>query len=84
MEISIYTMGIPISPIPIGSNYALPPLAAFFVKATAATALTITGELSEANAILLKSDFSLRSELAEPTEVKTQISQVERKQGKVS
>lgn len=69
-------------PYPIGSNYALPPLAAFFVKATAATALTITGELSEANAILLKSDFSLRSELAEPTEVKTQISQVEKETGK--
>lgn len=69
-------------PYPIGSNYALPPLAAFFVKATAATELTITGELSEANAILLKSDFSLRSELAEPTEVKTQISQVERETGK--
>lgn len=67
---------------PIGSNYALPPLAAFFVKATAATELTITGELSEANAILLKSDFSLRSELAEPTEVKTQISQVEKETGK--
>lgn len=69
-------------PYPIGSNYALPPLAAFFVKATAATALTITGELSAANAILLKSDFSLRSELAEPTEVKTQISQVEKETGK--
>ncbi len=69
-------------PYPIGSNYALPPFAAFFVKATAATALTITGELSEANAILLKSDFSLCSELAEPTEVKTQISQVERETGK--
>lgn len=69
-------------PYPIGSNYALPPFAAFFVKATAATALTITGELSEANAILLKSDFSLRSELAEPTEVKTQISQVEKETGK--
>lgn len=69
-------------PYPIGSNYALPPLAAFFVKATAATELTITGELSAANAILLKSDFSLRSELAEPTEVKTQISQVERETGK--
>lgn len=69
-------------PYPIGSNYALPPLAAFFVKATAATELTITGELSEANVILLKSDFSLRSELAEPTEVKTQISQVERETGK--
>ena len=67
---------------PIGSNYALPPLAAFFVKATAATELTITGELSAANAILLKSDFSLRSELAEPTEVKTQISQVEKETGK--
>ncbi|MFV0581439.1 MAG: T9SS type A sorting domain-containing protein [Parabacteroides gordonii] len=65
-------------PYPIGSNYALPPFAAFFVKATAATELTITGELSEANVILLKSDFSLRSELAEPTEVKTQISQVEK------
>lgn len=69
-------------PYPIGSNYALPPFAAFFVKATAATALTIIGELSAANAILLKSDFSLRSELAEPTEVKTQISQVERETGK--
>lgn len=69
-------------PYPIGSNYALPPLAAFFVKATAATALTIIGELSAANAILLKSDFSLRSELAEPTEVKTQISQVEKETGK--
>ena len=69
-------------PYPIGSNYALPPFAAFFVKATAATELTITGELSAANAILLKSDFSLRSELAEPTEVKTQISQVERETGK--
>lgn len=69
-------------PYPIGSNYALPPFAAFFVKATAATALIITGELSEANAILLKSDFSLRSELAEPAEVKTQISQVERETGK--
>ena len=69
-------------PYPIGSNYALPPLAAFFVKATAATELTITGELSEANVILLKSDFSLRSELAEPTEVKTQISQVEKETGK--
>lgn len=69
-------------PYPIGSNYALPPLAAFFVKATAATALTITDELSAANAILLKSDFSLRSELAEPTEVKTQISQVEKETGK--
>lgn len=69
-------------PYPIGSNYALPPLAAFFVKATAATELTITGELSAANAILLKSDFSLRSELAEPTEVKTQISQVEKETGK--
>lgn len=66
----------------IGSNYALPPFAAFFVKATAATALTIIGELSAANAILLKSDFSLRSELAEPTEVKTQISQVEKETGK--
>lgn len=69
-------------PYPIGSNYALPPFAAFFVKATAATALTIIGELSAANAILLKSDFSLRSELAEPTEVKTQISQVEKETGK--
>lgn len=69
-------------PYPIGSNYALPPLAAFFVKATAATELTITGELSAVNAILLKSDFSLRSELAEPTEVKTQISQVEKETGK--
>lgn len=69
-------------PYPIGSNYALPPLAAFFVKATAATELTITGELSAANSILLKSDFSLRSELAEPTEVKTQISQVEKETGK--
>ncbi|WP_278625468.1 T9SS type A sorting domain-containing protein [Parabacteroides gordonii] len=69
-------------PYPIGSNYALPPFAAFFVKATAATELTITGELSEANVILLKSDFSLRSELAEPTEVKTQISQVEKETGK--
>lgn len=69
-------------PYPIGSNYALPPLAAFFVKATTATELTITGELSEANVILLKSDFSLRSELAEPTEVKTQISQVEKETGK--
>ncbi|MCD8137313.1 MAG: T9SS type A sorting domain-containing protein, partial [Parabacteroides gordonii] len=69
-------------PYPIGSNYALPPFAAFFVKATAATELTITGELSAANAILLKSDFSLRSELAEPTEVKTQISQVEKETGK--
>lgn len=69
-------------PYPIGSNYALPPFAAFFVKATAATALTIIGELSEANAVLLKSDFSLRSELAEPTEVKTQISQVEKETGK--
>lgn len=69
-------------PYPIGSNYALPPFAAFFVKVTAATALTITGELSAANAILLKSDFSLRSELAEPTEVKTQIFQVEKETGK--
>lgn len=67
---------------PIGSNYALSPFAAFFVKATAATALIITGELSEANVILLKSDFSLRSELAEPTEVKTQISQVKKETGK--
>lgn len=67
---------------PIGSNYALSPFAAFFVKATAATALIITGELSAANAILLKSDFSLHSELAEPTEVKTQISQVKKETGK--
>lgn len=67
---------------PIGSNYALPPLAAFFVKATAATELAITSDPSAANAILLKSGFSLRSGLAEPTEIKTQISQIEKETGK--
>lgn len=83
LEENIYLYdGNTYKPYPIGSNYALPPFAAFFVKATAATELTITGELSEANVILLKSDFSLRSELAEPTEVKTQISQVEKETGK--
>lgn len=63
---------------PIGSNYALPPFAAFFVKATAATELTVTNEPATANAVLLKSGVSLHSAPAEPTDVKTQLSLVKR------
>lgn len=67
---------------PIGSNYALPPFAAFFVKATAATELTVTNEPATANAVLLKSGVSLHSAPAEPTDVKTQLSLVKRETGK--
>lgn len=63
---------------PIGSNYALPPFAAFFVKATVTTELTVTNEPATANAVLLKSGVSLRSAPAEPTDIKTQLSLVKR------
>ena len=68
-------------PYAIGSDYALPPLAAFFVKATSATELIIAGESSATNAILLKSGFPLYSELLEPIDVKTQLAQVNKKTG---
>lgn len=64
------------TPYAIGSNYALPPLAAFFVKATAATELVITSEPSTVNTALLKSGFPLYSDLTEPTDVKTKLSQI--------
>lgn len=68
-------------PYAIGSDYALPPLAAFFVKATSATELIITSESSATNAVLLKSGFPLYSDLSEPIDVKTQQVQVNKKTG---
>ncbi|WP_293709700.1 T9SS C-terminal target domain-containing protein [uncultured Parabacteroides sp.] len=69
------------TPYAIGSDYALPPLAAFFVKATSDTELIIAGESTATNAILLKSGFPLYSELLEPIDVKTQLAQVNKKTG---
>ena len=68
-------------PYAIGSDYALPPLAAFFVKATSATELIITSESSATNAVLLKSGFPLYSDLSEPIDVNTQQGQVNKKTG---
>lgn len=64
------------TPYAIGSNYALPPLAAFFVKATTATELVIMSEPFTVNTVLLKSGFPLYSDLTEPTDVKTKLSQI--------
>lgn len=69
-------------PYPIGSDYTLPPLAAFFVKATAATELVVTSEPSAENAVMLKSRLSLSLEFTEPIDVKTQISPVRNDGGK--
>lgn len=71
------------APYAIGSNYELPPLAAFFVKASATTELTVTNEPSTAKAVLLKSGYPLRSELTEPINVKTQLSKI-RKENEMS
>lgn len=64
------------APYAIGSNYELPPLAAFFVKASATTELTVTNEPSTAKAVLLKSGYPLRSELTEPINVKTHLPKI--------
>lgn len=71
------------APYAIGSNYELPPLAAFFVKASATTELTVTNEPSTAKAVLLKSGYPLRSELTEPINVKTQLLKI-RKENETS
>ena len=71
------------APYAIGSNYELPPLAAFFVKASATTDLTVTNEPSTAKAVLLKSGYPLRSELTEPINVKTQLLKI-RKENETS
>ena len=71
------------APYAIGSNYELPPLAAFFVKASATTELTVTNEPSTARAVLLKSGYPLRSELTEPINVKTQLLKI-RKENETS
>lgn len=71
------------TPYAIGSNYELPPLAAFFVKASTTTELTVTNEPSAAKAVLLKSGYPLRSELTEPINVKTQLSKI-RKENEMS
>lgn len=64
------------APYAIGSNYELPPLAAFFVKASTTTGLAITNEPSTAKAVLLKSGYPLRSELTEPINVKTHLPKI--------
>lgn len=69
-------------PYPIGGDYTLPPLAAFFVKATATTELTVTSEPSAENTVMLKSRLSLSPKFTEPIEVKTQISPVRNDGGK--
>lgn len=69
-------------PYPLESNYALPPLATFFVKASATTELTITNEPPAANTVLLKSSLSLCSELTEPTVISTQTSLIRNNEGK--
>ena len=71
------------TPYAIGSNYELPPLAAFFVKASTTTDLAITNEPSTAKAVLLKSGYPLRSELTEPINVKTQLLKI-RKENETS
>ena len=69
-------------PYPIGSNYVLPPLAAFFVKATAATELAVTNGPLAANAVILKSGFSSYSKLVEPTAVEAQMARLGKRAGK--
>lgn len=68
-------------PYAIGSNYALPPLAAFFVKATTSTELAVTNEPPAVNSLLLKSDIPLNTELTEPVDIATQLSLVRKKNG---
>lgn len=68
-------------PYAIGSNYALPPLAAFFVKATTTTELAVTNGPPAVNSLLLKSDIPLNPELTEPVDIATQLSQVRKKDG---
>lgn len=54
---------------PIGSNYVLPPFSAFFVKASADTEINLTTSVLPEEAILLKSDYALRTANTEPTEL---------------
>lgn len=51
---------------PFGSNYQLPPFAAFFVKATADTEIKLLSGGAEAPAVRLKSGQALHAAAAEP------------------
>lgn len=51
---------------PFGSNYQLPPFAAFFVKATADTEIKLLSGRAEAPAVRLKSGQALHAAAAEP------------------
>lgn len=54
---------------PFGSNYQLPPFAAFFVKATADTEIKLLSGGAEAPAVRLKSGQALHAAAAEPEAV---------------
>ena len=73
--IYIYNNGA-YTPYNIKGNYELPPLAAFFVKASAATTLSITDELPATKAVTLRTDSPLSSDAAEPRSVATGLSEV--------
>ncbi len=73
--IYIYNNGA-YTPYNIKGNYELPPLAAFFVKASAATTLSITDELPATKAVTLRTDSPLSTDAAEPRSVATGLSEV--------
>ncbi len=64
------------TPYNIKGNYELPPMAAFFVKARAATTLNIIDELPTTKAVPLRCDSPLSSDAAEPRSVATGLSEV--------
>lgn len=64
------------TPYNINGNYELPPLAAFFVKASAETMLSITDELPATKAVRLRTDSPLSADAAEPRSVATGLSEV--------
>ena len=64
------------TPYDINGNYELPPLAAFFVKASAETMLSITDEQPATKAALLRTDSPLSADAAEPRSVATGILEV--------
>lgn len=68
---------------PVGSNYLLPPSAAFFVKTSADTQLEIYGGPSPDNAMLLWSGSSLRSSPIEPGSLPTDTSPLKNNKQKI-
>mgnify|MGYP000700763765 CR=1 FL=1 len=67
MEISMYMTETVIKPITLNSNYALPPFAAFFVKASSPTELKISSNSTPTKAInIIPTNFPMSKSITEP------------------